>query len=334
MTRLLRIITLRVVSAVPTLLIVALGAFVLLELAPGDAVDAYLAETGGDAGYATELRRQLGLGGSLVERLAGFMMSLVTFDLGQSLIFSRPVVAVIAERLPNTLLLMATTTLFAGTLGLALGLMAGARPGSLRDRALTTVALALLAIPNFWLGLVLVVVFAVSLPLLPVAGIRSLAPGQEAAAGGAAGLIAIIADLGRHLVLPTLALGAGYVALYMRSLRAGMLDAWQSEHVRAAQARGLSDAAVLRRAVARPALLPTIVVAGQNVGTLVGGSVVVETVFAIPGMGRLAFEAVTGRDAPLLVGVVLCATLLVLVINLVVDLVLTSLDPRIGTSDA
>ncbi len=326
MSRSARIVVLRLAGAVPTLLIVALAAFALLEFAPGDAVDAYLAETGGDAGYAAELRRRLGLGGTAWERLAGFLLSLGTLDLGRSVVFSRPVVSVIAERLPNTLLLMASTTLFAAGLGLLAGMLAGARPGSWRDRGLSMTALAFLAAPNFWLGLVLVVAFAVSWPLLPVAGLRSL--------NAPPGLAAAVLDTAWHLVLPTIALGAGYVALYLRTLRAGMITAWQADHVRAAQARGVGDGAVLWRAVTRPALLPTVVIAGQNIGTLLGGSVVVETVFAIPGMGRLAYEAVTGRDTPLLLGVILSATVLVLAVNLLVDLLLARLDPRIGAADA
>jgi peptide/nickel transport system permease protein len=231
------------------------------------------------------------------------------------------VLDVLLERLPNTLLLMATTTLFAAGVGAAAGIAAGARPGSWRDRSLTTATLLLLAMPNFWLGLLLIVGFAVSLPWLPIGGLRTL--------GGPPGLAAIL-DTARHLILPSIALGAGYVALYMRTLRAGMAEAWSAGHVRAAQARGVPESRVLSRGVIRPALVPTTVIAGQNIGTLVGGSVVVETVFAIPGMGRLAYEAVTGRDTALLVGVVMASTLLVLLINLAVDLILLRLDPRIA----
>jgi peptide/nickel transport system permease protein len=205
-------------------------------------------------------------------------------------------------------------------------MLAGRRPNSLADHGISTAALVLLAIPNFWLGLLLVVGLAVSWPLFPVAGIRSMT--------GTSGPTGALLDLLHHLVLPTLALGAGYIALYLRTLRAGMVEAWQSDHVRAARARGLSEGSVLRRGVIRPALLPSLVVAGQNIGTLVGGSVVVETLFAIPGMGRLAFEAVTGRDTALLVGVVMSATLLVLAINLVVDIAMAWLDPRLGAAHA
>ncbi|MGL4243767.1 MAG: ABC transporter permease [Beijerinckiaceae bacterium] len=314
----------RAISAAPTLLIVACGVFILLSLAPGDAVDAYLAETGGDAGYAAELRRSLGLGGSLFDRLLAFLGSLLTLDLGRSAIFARPVLAVVLERLPNTLLLMATTTMFAAGAGALIGILAGARPGSWRDRSLTTAALILLAVPNFWLGLLLIVGFAVSLPWLPVGGLRTLG------ADGGGGIL----DTAKHLVLPTIALGSGYLAIYMRTLRAGMAEAWQADHVRSARARGVPESRVLARAVIRPALVPTAVIAGQNIGTLVGGSVVVETVFAIPGMGRLAYEAVTGRDTPLLIGVVMASTVLVILINLAVDLLLLKLDPRIGTASS
>jgi peptide/nickel transport system permease protein len=171
---------------------------------------------------------------------------------------------------------------------------------------------------------VLVLVFAVQLGWLPTGGIRTIG---GAPPGGAA------LDALRHLVLPSIALGAGYAAMFARTLRAGMVEAWHADHVRAAHARGLRRRAIVWRAVARPALVPVLALLGQHVGTLVGGSVVVETVFAVPGMGRLAFEAVSGRDALLLAGILLCATGVVLVANLLVDLALARLDPRIGQSD-
>ncbi len=325
MRRAARLILGRCLAAVPTMLIVALGAFALLSAAPGDAVDAYLAQTGGDEGLAAALRERFGLAAAWPERLARFLAGLARLELGRSLLFDRPVAAVLAERLPNTLLLMAATALVSAGLGIALGLLAGARPGGTRDTVLTTGALALLALPNFWLALMLTLVFVVHLGWLPVGGIRTIGgapPGGQAL------------DTLRHLVLPALALGAGYVAMFMRTLRAGMAEAWSADHVRAAHARGLRRRAVIWRAVARPALVPVVVLLGQHMGTLVGGSVVVETVFAVPGMGRLAFEAVTGRDPPLLVGVLLTATVVVLVANLLVDLALARLDPRIGDEDA
>ena len=326
MNRALRIVARRCLAAIPTFLLVALAAFALLEAAPGDAADAYLAQTGGDQGFAAELRARLGLAATWPERLLGFLGNLLGLNLGHSIIFNRPVLAVLGERLPNTLLLMAATTFVATGLGVTLGILAGARPGGARDRLLSTAALTLLAMPNFWLSLLLILGFVVKLGWFPIGGIRTIGASRFG--------IGADLDVLHHLVLPAIALGAGYIALYLRTLRAGMVEAWGAGHVRAAQARGIRHRAVVWRAVARPALLPVVVLFGQHMGTLVGGSVVVETVFAIPGMGRLAYEAVVGRDALLLVGVLLTATSVVLVANLIVDLLLVRLDPRIGVADA
>ena len=300
-----------------------LGTWILLEAAPGDAADAYLARAGGgDAVFVADLRARFGLDLAGPDRFLAFAARLAAGDLGTSAVFDRPVAAVILGRIPITLVLMAAAIGFAAVLGTAGGLVAGARPGGIGDRLLSTAALTLLAIPSFWLGLLLIRWFAVQLGWLPVGGIRTI--------GGPGGLL----DGARHLVLPTIALGTGYVALYLRTLRAGMVDAWQADHVRAARARGLHERDVVWGAVARPALLPVVVLLGQQAGTLFGGSVVVETVFAVPGMGRLAYEAVAGRDLPLLVGVVLAGTVVVIAANLLVDLLLVRLDPRIGAADA
>ncbi len=324
--RSLTVVGLRLLTSVPTLFLVSLGAYLLLESAPGDAADAYLAETGGDAGFAAALRQRLGLTGSLAARLFRFYAGLAQGDLGTSAVFGRPVVAVILERLPTTLLLMSCAVAFTAGLGSLLGLAAGAKPGSLRDHAIVAGTLGLLAMPNFWLALLLILAFGVRLAWFPVGGLRSL--GAPLSSGAAA------LDLARHLVLPTVALGAGYLALYARTLRAGMIAAWSEDHVRAARARGLAERRIVLRAVARPALPPVIVLLGQQAGTLFGGSVVVETVFGIPGLGRLAYEAVAGRDSLLLAGIVLAGTCVVILANLLVDLALLRLDPRIGASDA
>lgn len=322
--RSLRLIAQRLLAALPTLALVSLGAFLLLESAPGDAADAYLAQTGGDAGFAAELRQRFGLEGTALDRLGRFYAGLLHGDLGTSLVFNRPVVSVIVERLPTTLLLMTAAVAFAALVGSALGLLAGAKPGGWRDNAIAVGTLGLLAMPNFWFALVLVLAFGVRLAWLPTSGLQSL--------GAPLTGLAAAADIAWHLVLPTIALGAGYLALYTRTLRAGMVATWGADHVRAARARGLPQRRVVWRAVARPALLPVVVLLGQQVGTLFGGSVVTETVFGIPGLGRLTYEAVAGRDTLLLVGVVIAGTIVVVLANLLVDLVLARLDPRIGAA--
>jgi peptide/nickel transport system permease protein len=324
--RVLRFATQRCLAAIPTIVLVSLGAYLLLEAALGDAADAYLAQTGGDAGFAEALRRDLGLDAALLQRLLRFSIGLLHEDLRISVVFNRPVIEVVLERIPTTLLLMGSAVAFAALAGSILGYWAGVRPGGMRDRVISLSALVLLAIPNFWLALLLILAFAVRLPWLPTGGLRSLDSGGSGAAQAL--------DIARHLVLPTVALGAGYLALYARTLRAGMLVAWRTEPVRAARARGLPERSVRWRAVARPALLPVVVLLGQQAGTLFGGSIVTETVFGIPGLGRLAYEAVVGRDTLLLVGVALTGTIVVIVANLLTDLVLVSLDPRIGESHA
>lgn len=324
--RALRLVAARAAAAVPTIAIVSLGAFLLLELAPGDAADAYLAESGGDAGFAAALRERLGLGGTLASRLVRYYSGLLTGDLGLSAVFNRPVATVILERLPTSLLLMASAIAFAALVGSALGLLAGARPRGFRDQAVTVGTLALLALPNFWLALLLVLWFGVRLAWFPISGLQTI--------GARPGGLSAALDIAWHLVLPTVALGAGYLALYARTLRAGMVEAWRADHVRAARARGIPERRIVWRGVARPALAPVVVLLGQQAGTLFGGSVVVETAFGIPGLGRLAYEAVAGRDTLLLAGIVLAGTVVVILANLLADLVLARLDPRIGAEEA
>lgn len=314
----------RLLQAVPVLLIVAGGVFVLLELAQGDAVDAYLAGIGGtgDATFAAELRQRYGLGDSLGTRFLTYAMNLATLDLGRSVAFARPVLDVILERLPRTLLLMGSGILLAAALGIGLGAVAALRQGRPADTLVTTAALVLNATPGFWLGLVLIILFAVKLRWLPLGGFTDL---ESHATGLAAGL-----DVARHLVLPAMTLGLTYFALYLRLMRGAMLAAADSGWVAAARARGLPRSRIVLRHMARPALLPVVTMLGLQSGTMLGGSVVVETVFAIPGLGSLAYEAVSQRDLPLLAGILLAGTILVVLVNIVVDLVYGRLDPRVG----
>lgn len=327
MKRALSLLKRRLVSAVPVLLIVVIATFLLLESAPGDAVDAYLLSAGGgDAALAASLRAQYGLDQSLLSRLLLYIAALGRLDLGWSVAFERPVLDLILERLPNTLLLMVSATALSFGLGSLLGVVAGSRPRSITDRALSIGALTLYAIPGFWLGLVLVLLFSVSLRWLPLAGLETVASGKHGAARAL--------DIARHLVLPVVALGVIYLALFLRVMRASMAEVWRQDFVLAAKAKGLSRQRIVWRHVVRAALLPVVTVLGLQAAGMLGGSVVIESVFAIPGFGRLAQEAVAGRDAPLLIGIILTSAVLVILINLVVDIVYGLLDPRIGASEA
>nr|WP_210287154.1 ABC transporter permease [Allorhizobium borbori] len=316
----------RAITAVPVLLIVIAATFLLLEHAPGDAVDSYLVSLGGgDAKLAAELRAQYGLDQSGFARFRLYLSALARFDLGWSVAFDRPVIDLVRERLPNTLLLMASATALSFGLGSLLGIAAGARPGSLRDRALSIGALALYAVPGFWLGLVLVLFFSVQLRWLPLAGMETIASGKQ-------GLERAL-DIARHLVLPVTALGFIYLALFLRVMRSGMAEVWPLDFVLFARSKGLSRTRIVWRHVARNALLPLVTVLGLQAAAMLGGSVVIESVFAIPGFGRLAQEAVSDRDAPLLVGVILTSAVLVILVNLTVDIVYALLDPRIGSGE-
>lgn len=326
MTRALKLIRRRLLASIPVLLIVIVGTFLLLEAAPGDAVDAYVVSTGGDAGLIEALRQRWGLDQSPMTRLAIYLWSLLQLDLGHSVTFSRPILDVILERLPNTLLLMGCATALSFGLGSALGIVAGARPGSLRDRFLSVGSLALYAVPGFWLGLVLTVVFSVQLRWFPISGIETIASGKT-------GLDRAL-DIGRHLVLPVAALGFIYLALYLRMMRTGMAEAWRQDFVLAAKARGIPRRRIVLRHVARNALLPLVTMLGLQSAQMLGGSVVIETVFSVPGLGRLAQEAVASRDTPLLLGIILVSAVLVIAVNLIVDIFYAFLDPRVGASEA
>jgi peptide/nickel transport system permease protein len=316
----------RLIGAIPVLLIVVIGAFLLLEAAPGDAVDAYIVSTGGgDAGLIEDLRQNWGLDQSPINRLGAYLAALSRLDLGWSVTFSRPILDVILERLPNTLLLMGSATALSFGLGSFLGIVAGAWPGSVRDRALSIGSLALYAVPGFWLALMLIVVFSIELRWLPIGGIETMASGKTG--------IDRALDIGRHLVLPVAALGFIYLALYVRLMRAGMAEVWRMDFVLAAKARGLRRRRIVLRHVARNALLPVVTMLGLQSANMLGGSVVIETVFSVPGLGRLAQEAVASRDTPLLLGIILVSAILVILINLIVDIFYAVLDPRVDANE-
>ncbi|WHO77066.1 ABC transporter permease [Rhizobium sp. BT03] len=326
MKRAILLLRRRAISSLPVLLIVVIFTFFLLESASGDAVDAYLGSIGGgDAALKQALRESYGLDRSTLARLWLYLSSLARLDLGWSVAFDRPVGVLIAERLPNTLLLMGSATALSFGVGSALGILAGARPGSVRDRLLSIGSLIVYAIPSFWLGLVLSIAFSVKLRWFPIAGIETIASGKT---GFSRAL-----DISAHLVLPVSALALIYLALFLRVMRAGMGQVWKLDFVLFARAKGLSRSRIVLRHVARNALLPLVTMLGLQSAAMLGGSVVIESVFAIPGFGRLAQEAVNGRDAPLLMGIILTSAVLVIAVNFLVDLVYAGLDPRIGASE-
>ncbi len=313
----------RLAQSVPVLLIILVGLFLLLQLAPGDTVDALLAQMGGgDAAVAAELRRDYGLDASVPVQLGRYLLRLLSFDLGQSAIYGKPVAAVIAERLAVTALFMSCALAFAFSAGLVLGVLAARRVNGWPDTLISTLGLVFYAIPSFWLGLMLIVLFSVKLAWLPPGGFESVGEGLTG--------LAHVLDVASHLVLPIISLALIFLAIYLRLMRASMLEVMTQDFVRTARAKGLSEGHVLWRHVLRNAMLPMVTFVGLQFSTMLGGSVVVESVFSLPGLGRLAFESVVQRDLNTLLGIVLVSAILVIVMNFVVDLLYAKLDPRIG----
>lgn len=317
----------RLLQAVPTLLIILVGLFLLLQLAPGDTVDALMAQMGGgSAEDAARLRAQYGLDVGVATQLGRYLVRLATLDLGQSAIYGKPVATVIGERLAVTALFMSCALAFAFSAGLVLGVLAARRVNGWRDTLISTAGLLFYAIPSFWLGLMLIVLFSVKLAWLPPGGFESIGAGLTG--------LARVLDIASHLVLPTISLALIFLAIYLRLMRASMLEVMGLDFVRTARAKGLPEGRVLRRHVLRNALLPMVTFVGLQFSTMLGGSVVVESVFSLPGLGRLAYESVVQRDLNTLLGIVLVSSVLVVVVNFVVDLLYARLDPRIGAGGA
>ncbi len=312
----------RLAQSVPVLLIILICLFLLLQLAPGDTVDALLAQMGGgDAAVAARLRQDYGLDVSVPVQLGRYLVRLLSFDLGMSAIYGKPVASVIFERLAVTALFMSCALAFAFSAGLVLGVLAARRVNGWPDTLISTLGLVFYAIPSFWLGLMLIVLFSVKLAWLPPGGFESIGQGLTG--------LAHVLDVARHLVLPILSLSLIFLAIYLRLMRASMLEVMTLDFVRTARAKGLSEGHVLRRHVLRNALLPMVTFVGLQFSTMLGGSVVVESVFSLPGLGRLAFESVVQRDLNTLLGIVLVSAVLVIVVNFIVDLLYAKLDPRI-----
>jgi peptide/nickel transport system permease protein len=304
----------RLLATVPVLLLVTAGVFLLLHLTPGDPVDAMMAESG-DATAKESLRRELGLDRPIAVQYAAWMGRLLKGDLGRSIRNGEPVIENVSRRLRPSLEL----ALFAMTISLLVAfpvaIASAVRHNTGVDRVGTTFALFGICMPNFLLALLLIFVFGVTLRWLPISGY--LDPLEE----GWTGL--------RSLVLPAVTLGLALAAVITRTLRSSLLEALAEDYVRTARAKGLSEWVVIRGHVLKNALIPVVTVLGLQLGTLIGGAVITEYVFALPGVGRLVVDAVFARDYPLVQGVILLIAVGFIASNLLVDLVYGWIDPRI-----
>lgn len=310
----------RLVQVVPTVAGILLIGFLLIHLAPGDPVLA-LAGENGDAEYYAFVRDKFGLDEPLTGQMLTYSANILGGDLGTSYTQGRPVLDIITERLGATVLLTGTALVVSTVGGILLGLLAASRPRGGRDIAVSTVSLGLYAAPVFWVGQVAILVLALWAGWFPVSGMTS-------ARSDATGLAHAL-DVAHHMVLPVLVLASQELAAIARLTRAGLLDELGQDHIRTARAKGAPPRVVLLKHALRRALLPVVTVIGGRVGHLVAGTVVVEAVFAWPGVGRLLVTALQARDTPIVLGVFFVVAFSVVLANLATDLVYTRLDPRI-----
>lgn len=311
-------------NVVGLLLAVVVLNFLLIQAAPGDPAQVIAGEMGGASPeIMAEIRTRYGLDRSVPEQLATYVGRVARGDLGYSFYFNEPVSRLILGRLPATAILVLTSLGFAVLAGAVLGILSARRPHGLLSHAVSFVAIAGNAAPVFWTGLMLLVLFASVWPVLPVAGMSDVA-------NPATGLAATL-DVGRHLVLPAVTLGIVYVAQYSRLMRTSMIDALQADYIRTARAKGLPERVVVGKHALRNALIPLVTMVGLQFGQLFAGAILVETVFAWPGLGRLTFESILRRDYPTLLGILFCSALLVITANIVTDLIYRLIDPRIRT---
>lgn len=299
--------------------------FMLIRLAPGDPAAVMAGQAGvADELFMQQLRAQFGLDQPLWQQYLVYVGNILQGDLGYSYRQGSAVLDLILERLPATLLLTGTAFVFALGAGVVLGSIAAARVGKLPDLIVSVLSLLFYATPLFWIGMMSILLFSVWLGWLPAFGMMTVGANLSG--------WALVGDVARHLVLPSVTLGLFYMAIYSRMTRASMLEVNDMDFVRTARAKGLRENVILRRHMLRNAILPVITLAGIQAGQLVGGAILTETVFSWPGIGRLAFDALVQRDYQVLMGVFLITSIMVVVFNILTDLLYRVIDPRIGAA--
>ena len=302
----LRRIGLRFLLAIPALWLIVTMVFLLAHIVPGDPVQEMLGE-GARVEDLNQLRHALGLDLPLPTQYGRYLMGVLHGNLGESFRYQRPVSRVILEHYPATLELSFVALLACAAIGISAGVLAAHKRGHIEDRVASVFTLLGLSVPNFALGPVLILLFSVILGWLPVSGRGGLA----------------------HLVLPAITLGAALAAILTRMVRIAVIEELSSDYVRTARAKGLSESAVLFRHAFRNALIPILTILGLQFGTLLAGTIVTETIFSWPGIGRLAVTAIQARDYPLLQGCILLIAVSYVLVNLVTDFVYLLVDPRV-----
>lgn len=319
--RLLRYLIRRLLQILPVALILIVINFVLIRLAPGD-VAIMLAGEDADAAYMAALRERFGLDLPLLDQLIAYLSHILRGDFGTSYRTGEPVLGLLIERVPATLLLAGTSLIIAAVLGIVIGAAVARRPGSVADTVVTALSTCLFSVPVFWLGLMLILLFAVRLQWLPSSGMVSIDSPQ----GG----LGRVLDIARHMILPVAALSTFWLGQYIRLARSSVVEVLSESYMTTARTIGFSERYVLFRHGLRNALLPIVTVLGLEIGLLLTGAVLTETVFSWPGLGRFIYEAILARDTPVIMGAFIVMSFTVMLASLVADLAYASLDPRVG----
>ncbi|SLN36912.1 Dipeptide transport system permease protein DppB [Falsiruegeria litorea R37] len=297
--------------------------FLLIRLAPGDPAVVIAGEMGGATEEMLEsIREEYGLNKPVLTQLGIYIANVAQFDLGESFFFNQPVTTLIGHRIGPTILLVITAQLLSIVLGVFLGVIAARKPNGPMSAFVSVFATIGYAVPVFWTGIMLIILFASVLPIFPVEGMQSVKLRD-------AGFFVRALDVLHHLILPAFTLAIIYLAQYARLSRASMLEVLGSDYIRTARAKGASEGSVLFKHALRNAALPILTVAGLQFGNLISGALLVETVFNWPGMGRLAFDSILRRDYPTIMGVLFFASFMVVVANILTDLSYRLADPRL-----
>jgi peptide/nickel transport system permease protein len=313
-----------VLGIVVAIFAIAVINFVLVRAAPGDPAAVMAGESGAtDEKFLEQVRADYGLDKPFAVQLGTYLGKVAVLDLGYSHRQGRKVADLVKERLGPTLLLTLSAFFISLIGGTIFGAIAGRRQGTWTDLFISLIALLLFATPVFWLGLMLVLVFSVKLGLLPAFGYVDM---RAASYGSFDYVVSVL----RHLILPAITLSAIQMAVYTRLMRTSLIEVEHQEYIKTARAKGMTEGRILRTQMLRNAAIPVVTFAGLQVGTMVGGAVVVETVFSWPGLGRLTYDAVTTRDYPVLLGLFLVMSILVIAVNMLTDLVHRLIDPRVG----
>jgi peptide/nickel transport system permease protein len=313
----------RLVQVLPVVFLIITCNFFLLRLAPGDMADVMAGEAGGGSiAYATTLREQFGLTAPLWQQFLGYAARILRFDLGWSFRNSQSVASLVFDRLPATMLLVVTALVIAAILGSLLGTAAGLARHRVTDAVISTLSTIGFATPLFWLGLMLVVGFSVHLHWLPASGMYSLSQSFHGAQ--------LVGDYLVHMILPVLCLAVYYLAIYARLMRTSVREIRGLDFVRTARAKGASRTRTVFRHILPNALLPIVTLTGLQFGTLFSGSITIEAVFAWPGLGQLALDAVMSRDLNLLLGILFVSSIFVLLVNVLTDFTYRLIDPRVS----